>query len=155
MWKNRSSAAASPLRIRPRRALRLRWNTLRSSADLPRLSVSRIAPAVEAGYPHNPLVLHLEEYAIRETPHSRTATAPRRLQGIARDVLRAPQPWPRPSARNAPRAPRGCCHTRPALPASPHSHVMFRRPGLSRFLKQSRPDFFPGDDIGGVLLVPS
>ena len=49
------------------------------------LPAPRIAPAVEAGYHHNPIVLHLEEYAIRETPHSRTATASvdyRKLQGM-------------------------------------------------------------------------
>jgi hypothetical protein len=45
-------------------------------ADLPRLPAPRIAPAVEAGYHHNPIVLHFEEYAIREKPHSRTAMAP-------------------------------------------------------------------------------
>jgi hypothetical protein len=29
---------------------------------------------MEAGYHHNPIVLHIEEYAIGKTPHSRTAT---------------------------------------------------------------------------------
>ncbi|MGA7929280.1 MAG: hypothetical protein WCA20_25185 [Candidatus Sulfotelmatobacter sp.] len=47
-----------------------------SRTALPRLPAPRIAPAVEAGYHHNPIVLHLEEYAMRETPHSRTSTAP-------------------------------------------------------------------------------
>jgi hypothetical protein len=45
---------------------------------------------VEAGYHHNPIVLHLEEYAIRETPHPRTATAPvgyRELQRMFCDCL--------------------------------------------------------------------
>jgi hypothetical protein len=29
---------------------------------------------VEAGDHHNPIFLHLEEYSVREEPHSRTAT---------------------------------------------------------------------------------
>ncbi|HTW58737.1 MAG TPA: hypothetical protein VMD99_11445 [Terriglobales bacterium] len=40
------------------------------------LPAPRIAPAVEAGYHHNPIVLHVEENAIRKPPHSRTAMAP-------------------------------------------------------------------------------
>jgi hypothetical protein len=43
----------------------------------------------------------------------------------------------------------------PALPANPHSLLESRRPGVSRVLEQARPDLLPGDDIGGVLLVPS
>lgn len=43
---------------------------------LPRLPVSGIAPAVEAGDYRYPMLLKFEEYAIRESPHSRTATVP-------------------------------------------------------------------------------
>ena len=71
-----------------------------------------------------------------------------RRQGIATDIPLLPQPWFRPLARNALQAPAVCCHTMPALPAIPHSHQVSRRPGVSRFLKQARPDLFPGDDIG-------
>lgn len=56
---------------------------------LPRLPASRIAPAVEAGDYHNPL-LNLEEYAIRKAPHSRAATVPvddRELQWMFRDCF--------------------------------------------------------------------
>ena len=76
-------------------------------------------------------------------------------QGIAMDVPPLPQPWPRPPTRNAPQAPGECCHTTPALPANPHSPLVSRRPGVSRFLKQARPDLLPRDDIGRVLLMPS
>jgi len=67
-----------------------------------------------------------------------------RPQGIAMDALRLPQPCPRPPARNAPQAPGVCCVTMPALPANPHSPLVSRRPVASRFLKQPRPDLFPG-----------
>src|SRR5271165_5758813 len=32
--------------------------------------------------------------------------------------------------------------------------IASRRPGVSRFLKQARPDLLPRDDIGRVLLMP-
>src|ERR1700676_1966940 len=54
-----------------------------------------------------------------------------------------------------PQAPAVCCHTMPALPTNPHSHQVSRRPGVSRFLKQARPDLFPGDDIERVLRMSS
>ena len=77
-----------------------------------------------------------------------------RQRGIATDVPLLPQPWPRPQTRNDPLAPAECCHTTPALPANPHSPRVSRRPGLSRFLKQARPDLVPRNDIGRVLLMP-
>jgi hypothetical protein len=43
---------------------------------------------VEASDYHNPMILHLEEYALREAAHSRTAAAPideRELQRMFRD----------------------------------------------------------------------
>jgi len=43
---------------------------------LSQLPAPRIAAAVEAGYHHNPIVLHLEEYAIWKAPHSRPPTIP-------------------------------------------------------------------------------
>jgi len=57
--------------------------------------------------------------APRRICHTENAALPHgddfgRLQGIAMDVLLVPQPWPRPPARNAPQAPGGCCHTKPA-----------------------------------------
>jgi hypothetical protein len=58
-------------------------------------------------------------------------------------------PW-----RNAPQLPGVCCRTMPALPANPQSALVARRPGASRLLKQARPDLFPGDDVGRVLLMP-
>jgi hypothetical protein len=76
-------------------------------------------------------------------------------QGIATDSPLLPQPWFRPLARNAPQAPAVYCHTVPALPANPHSHQVSRRPGVSRFLKQARPDLFPGDDIERVSRMSS
>jgi len=78
-----------------------------------------------------------------------------RRQGIVMDVPLVPQPRPRPPTRNAPQVPGECCHTMPALPANPHSPLVSRRLGVSRFLKQARPDLLPRDDIGRVLLMPS
>jgi hypothetical protein len=71
------------------------------------------------------------------------------------DVPLLLQPWFRLLARNVPQATGVCCHTMPALRANPHSHQVSRRPGVSRFLKQARPDLFPGDDIERVLLMAS
>ncbi len=87
-----------------------------------------------------------------ELPH---AAVPGRRRETARGVLRLPQPLPRLPARSAPQAAGLCCRTMPALPANPHSPLVSRQPGVSRFLKQARPDLFPGDDIGRVLLVAS
>jgi hypothetical protein len=45
---------------------------------------------MEAGYHHNPMLLHLEEYAIREAPHSRPPTTSvdhGELQGVVCDCL--------------------------------------------------------------------
>jgi hypothetical protein len=78
-----------------------------------------------------------------------------RRREIAADVPQLPQPWRRPPVRNVPQAPAECCHTIPGRPASRRSPRVSRRLGVSRFLKQSRPDLFPGDDIGRFLLVPS
>jgi hypothetical protein len=65
--------------------------SLRATADiLSRLPAPRIAPAVEAGDCHNPMLLNLEEYSVGEPPHSRTATAPvgnRELQWMLCDCL--------------------------------------------------------------------
>jgi hypothetical protein len=50
-----------------------------------RLPAPRVAPAVEAGDYHGPMLLHLEEYAIREAAHPRTAGVPmdeRELQRV-------------------------------------------------------------------------
>jgi len=127
----------------------------RRKGRLPRLPAPRIAPAMEAGYHHNPMLLHLEEYAIREAPHSRPPTTSVDHGELQGGCLRLPQPWPRPLARNAPQARGECCHTKTALPANPHSPLASRRPGVSRFLKQTSPDLLPRDDIGRVLLVPS
>jgi hypothetical protein len=49
-----------------------------------------VAPTVEASDYHNPMILHLEEYDLREAVHSRAATAPvdeRELQRTFRDGL--------------------------------------------------------------------
>jgi len=126
----------------------------RRKGRLPRLPAPRIAPAMEAGYHHNPMLLHLEEYATGSAalPPADDFGRPR---GIARGCLRLPQPWPRPPARNAPQAPGECCHTKTALPTNPHSPLGSRRPAVSRFLKQTSPDLLPRDDIGRVLLMPS
>ena len=85
-------------------------------------------------------------------PHGDGSGGP---QGIALDVPRLPQPWPRPPMQNAPQAAGECCHTMPALPANPHSPLESRLPGVSRLLKQARPDLLPRDDIGRVLLMSS
>ena len=62
-----------------------------SNTDLlPRLPAPRIAPAVEAGDCHNPMLLNLEEYSLGELPHSRAATVPvdnRELQWMVGDCL--------------------------------------------------------------------
>lgn len=45
---------------------------------------------MEAGDYHNPMLLKLEEYSVREAPHSRTATVAvddRELQRMFRDCL--------------------------------------------------------------------
>ena len=45
---------------------------------------------MEASYHHNPIVVHLEEYAVRETTYSRTATVSvdyRELQRMFRQCL--------------------------------------------------------------------
>ncbi len=76
-------------------------------------------------------------------------------QGIVVDAPRLPQLWPRPPTQNAPQAPGECCHTMPALPANPHSPLVSRRPEVSRFLKQARPDLLPRDDVGRVFLMPT
>jgi hypothetical protein len=74
--------------------------------------------------------------------------------GIAVDVPRPPQPWLRSPRRNDPLALDGFCHTTHGLPADPHSPLESRRLGVSRLLKQARPDLLPRNDIGGVLLMP-
>ena len=95
----------------------------------------------------------------RRTTHRESAALPHgdgsgRRQGIAMHVPRLPQPWPRLPTRNDPQAPAECCHTMPVLPANPHSPLVSRQPGVSRFLKQARPDLLPRDNIGRVLLMP-
>ena len=42
----------------------------------------------------------------------------------------------------------------PAHPANPHLLLESKRPEVSRFLKQARPDLLPRDDIDRVLLMP-
>src|ERR1035438_2852171 len=42
----------------------------------PQLPAPWIVPAVEAGYHHNPIVLHLEEYSVGEAPHPRPPAIP-------------------------------------------------------------------------------
>jgi|SRR5271168_4436278 len=57
---------------------------------LSRLPASRIAPAVEARDYHDPMLLRLEEYAIRKAPHPGAATVPvdgRELRCMFRDCL--------------------------------------------------------------------
>ena len=59
-------------------------------SNLPRLPASWIAPAVEAGDYYNPMLLKLEEYAVREAAHARSATVPvddGKLQWTFRDCL--------------------------------------------------------------------
>jgi hypothetical protein len=61
-----------------------------ASTFSPRLPAPRIAPAVEAGDHHDPMLLNLEEYSVGKAPHSRTATAPvddRELQRMFRYCL--------------------------------------------------------------------
>ena len=77
-----------------------------------------------------------------------------RRQGIALDVPPLPQPSSRLPARTAPQARGECCHTTPALPPNPRSLRVSRRPAASQFLEKARPDLLPGDDIGGILLMP-
>jgi hypothetical protein len=46
---------------------------------------------VEARDDHNPVLLNLKEYSVREAPHSRTSTAPvddRKLHWMFRDCLK-------------------------------------------------------------------
>jgi len=57
---------------------------------LPRLPAPRIAPSVEAGDHHNPIVLNFEEDAVRKTPHSGTTPAlvgDGKLQRMVRDCF--------------------------------------------------------------------
>jgi len=77
-----------------------------------------------------------------------------RRREIAADVPRLPQPPPRLPTRTAPQVAGEFCHTTPALPANLHLLRESIRPGLSRFLKQLRPDLLPWNDIGRVFLMP-
>ena len=57
---------------------------------LPRWPAPRIAPAVEAGYHYNPMILHFEEDAIGKATNSRTTTAAvdsGKLQCMFRDCV--------------------------------------------------------------------
>ena len=122
---------------------------------LPRLPAPRITSAVEAGDDHDPMLLNLEKYSGKGSAALRHGDGSGERQGIAMDVPRLLQPWPRPSTRNAPQAPGEYCHTKPALLANPRSHLLSRRQAVSRLLKQARPDLLPRDNIGRVLLMPS
>jgi len=70
------------------------------------------------------------------------------------DTALLPEAWLQPPMRNAHQAAGECCHTMHALPASPRLPPVSRRPGVSRFLRQARPDLLPRDDIRRVLLMP-
>ena len=61
---------------------------------------------------------------------------------------------PRLLARTAALAQGEYCHTMPALRVNPRLLQVSRRPAASQFLEQARPDLLPGDDIGGILLMP-
>ena len=132
----------------------LRSISRRGKKRLPRLPAPRIAPAMEAGYHHNPVLLHLEEYAIREAPHSRPPTTSvdhGELQGVVCDCLNRGLDRQRETLPS----PRRMLSYQDRAPANPHSPLGSRRPAVSRFLKQTSPDLLPRDDIGRVLLMPS
>jgi hypothetical protein len=119
---------------------------------LPRLPASRIAPAVEAGNHHNPLFLNRKNMLYGK-PTLRFGDGSGRRQPTALDVSQLPQLWLRLPGRNVPRARDVCCRTTPALPANLHLPLGSRRPGVSRILKQARPDLLPRNYIGGILLM--
>ncbi len=77
-----------------------------------------------------------------------------RRREIAADVPRLPQSPPRLPTQTAPQVAGEFCHTTPGLPANLHLLRGSRRPGVSRFLKQVRPDLLPWNDIGRVSLMP-
>ena len=118
----------------------LRSISRRGKKRLPRLPAPRIAPAMEAGYHHNPMLLHLEEYAIREAPPSRPPTTSvdhGELQGVVCDCLNRGLDRQR---ENAPQAPGECCHTKTALlqilirlwdPDDRRCHGFLNRPALT------------------------
>jgi hypothetical protein len=109
---------------------------------------------MEAGYHHNPMVLHLEEYGIRKTPHSRTATTPvgdRELQRMFCECLHRGFDRQRETIPQ----PRRMLSYQARASSKSHSPQVSRRPEASRFLKQARPDLLPWDDIGRVLLLSS
>lgn len=100
------------------------------------------------------MLLNLEEYSVGEPQHSRTATAPvdnRELQWMVGDCLNRD--------RNRPRETLPELRAYVVIPCPRFQQILVRlwygRPGVSRFLKQPRPDLFPGHDIGRVLPMPS
>src|SRR5271157_2488411 len=95
-------------------------------------SVLRIASAMEAGDHHNPMLLQLEEYSVRNTlPH---AAVPGKPREIAWDVPRWPQPSPRLPVRNVRRVHGVCSRTMPALLSS--LRPVSRQPAASRLLER-------------------
>ena len=119
------------------------------------IATARASDCACRGSRRSPLsdALEPEEYSVGKAPHSRTPTAPvddRELQWMFRNCLNRGLDRQRetlPKFRTNVVIP---C----PLPANPHSHLVSRRPGVSRFLKQTRPDLLPRDDIGRVLLMP-
>ena len=89
-------------------------------------------------------ICHKENVALRHDDGSG-----RRWQ-IARDVQLLPQPWLRRPGRSGAQVPGGCPRTMPAHRANPRSPLESRRPGASRFLKQTLPDLLPGNHIRGA-----
>ena len=109
---------------------------------------------MEAGDYDNPMLLNLEEYSVGEPPHYRTATVPvdnRELQWMVGDCLN------RDLDRLRETHPKLRAYV--VIPCPRFQQILVRlwygRPGVSRFLKQSLLDLFPGNDVGRVLLMPS
>lgn len=102
---------------------------------LSRLPASRIAPAVEAGDYHNPMLLNLEEYSVGEAPHPRTATtevADRELQRMLRDCHHRGLDC---QGETLPKLRANIVVPCPRFQQILISPRVSRRPGVSRFLK--------------------
>jgi hypothetical protein len=113
------------------------------------LPAFRIAPAVEAGDYHNPMLLNLEEYSVRKAPYSGTPPSPVDDSELQRAFCDCLDGCLYSIARNVPRALGVCSRTTHVLLSTPRPLPVSRRPAASRFFEQARPDLLPSDDIGG------
>ena len=118
-----------------------------------RLPAPRIATVVEASYHQNLVLLNPEEYSVWKSPNA--GTAPCTIYGgeTSEGCRRLPRQSLRPPRRSGRQVRALCLRTTAALPSVPRRLPASKRPGLSPFPKQVRPDLLPRNHVGGVLLV--